>query len=29
MANVNVTIVPFHLAGQRQQQPRLHAVRET
>src|SRR5215207_1575009 len=26
VANVNVTIVPFHLAGQRQQQPRLHAV---
>jgi len=27
MENVNVTIVPFHLAGQAQPQPRLHAVR--
>jgi hypothetical protein len=26
MENVNVTIVPFHLAGQSPQQPRLHAV---
>ena len=27
MENVNVTIVPFHLAGQDHSQPRLHAVR--
>jgi len=27
MENVNVTVVPFHLAGQEQPQPRLHAVR--